>query len=156
MRRLFHLESETKPNPSAHNADLLPAHSLRFCSHLASPLPALPGYVLGELRNRVLVINDPDRNASASETSSNTESRVFAPDDDHTYLLRVHRRLAGGVFHNAVWNYRRLFERWEASSREANSVPATKYSKGPKVRAAVAPIKCSPRTELRKPPASWG
>jgi hypothetical protein len=38
----------------------------------------------------VLVINDTDWNASASETSGDTESRVLAADDDRTYLVRVH------------------------------------------------------------------
>jgi hypothetical protein len=37
----------------------------------------------------VPVINDANWNASTSEASSNTESRVFAADDDCSYLLGV-------------------------------------------------------------------
>src|SRR5580692_11256449 len=78
-------------------------HTLYGSAFISQVLyPHYAGYVFGELRNRVLVINNADRNASASEASSNSESRVFAADDDCTYLLGVHWHLAGGVSMAAV------------------------------------------------------
>ena len=46
-----------------------------------------------------------------------------------------------------------IFARWirRLSPREANPVPATKRTRGPKLRAAVAPTKWRPGIELSKP-----
>jgi len=53
-----------------------------------------------------------------------------------------------GFGHNT---FTRLRVMYDVSSLDAKSVPHTKYSKGPKLRAAAAPMKCSPGTELLNP-----
>ena len=55
-------------------------------------------YVVRKLRNRVLVIDDEDRNTSPSEAPRNAESRMFASDHDCPDFLLIHECLSANGF----------------------------------------------------------
>src|ERR1700680_2123881 len=105
----------------------------------------------------MLIIQNVNRNTPLAQTACDPESWVLAPNDESSdgVLFQFHRK--GRAVSRSPKCYRRtvLFRlTCEASSREANSVPATKYRSGPKLRAAVAPTKWSPGTEEQKPPVT--
>ena len=76
---------ETKPSPSTHTADLFPTryHGLLLVPRILSPRH--PARIFRELRNRVLVVNHADRNASPPQTARDPESRMFATNNDGAY-----------------------------------------------------------------------
>src|ERR1700722_16580820 len=113
--------------------------------------------------NGVLIIQNVNGNSALSQTACNRQSRMIAtydhpPNPFNTSGRAGHRNVTGRFLGHSLLHYfaTRWRATWEASSCDANSVPATKYSSGPKERAAGAPTKCKPGTEHENPAPNFG
>src|SRR5262249_2441394 len=99
-------------------------------------------------RNAMLIVHHVNGNSPAAKAASHPKSRVVASDDQSAYRLRLSNRDAVGILSRVRVSGAhadtdpRFCETYLVNAPEANSVPATKYSSGPKLFAAAAPMKC--------------
>src|SRR5262245_29810519 len=80
--------------------------------------------------DRRFVVEDADGYAASPEASRHPQARMLTTNNDGSDFRSVHRQMPSGRYDRC--------RRHDVSSREANSVPATKYNSGPKLLAAGA------------------